>query len=106
MQRYGQSTPPQYPLEQIQVPTVLMYADADILATETDVLRNYNFSKSVLVIGRPSVVIEGLQKGLTSVVESYKVPYKPWTHLDFIFGIDANYYVYPEVLTVLRKYAN
>ena len=33
----------------------------------------------------------------------YEVPYEKWNHLDFIYGIDANLYVYDELLKVMQE---
>ncbi|XP_055327362.1 uncharacterized protein LOC129580729 [Paramacrobiotus metropolitanus] len=85
IKHYGQPIPPEYPLAAITVPTVLMYGQNDILATPPDVAR--------------------LQGTLTSLVESYKVPFDKWSHLDFIWGIEANKYVYQEILRVVKKYS-
>ncbi|OWA51221.1 Lysosomal acid lipase/cholesteryl ester hydrolase [Hypsibius exemplaris] len=86
MKYYGQITPPEYPVSALKVPTAMLYSDNDWLATPVDVLR--------------------LKEELSSVVDFYRVPYANWDHLDFIWGVDANKYVYPEVQRVLRQYAN
>ena len=33
----------------------------------------------------------------------WEVPYEKWNHLDFIYGIDANIYVYEEMLKVMQE---
>ncbi len=33
------------------------------------------------------------------VFDYYEVPYPSWNHLDFLWGIDANTLVYPQVMS-------
>ena len=40
---------------------------------------------------------------LPNVAHNYEVPYDAWNHLDFIWGIDANIYVYNELLKNLEE---
>ena len=48
----------------------------------------------------------GLKEKLSAstVVDYYRVPFADWDHLDFIWGVDANKYLYPEVEKVLLQY--
>ena len=42
---------------------------------------------------------------LSNIVNGFgwEVPYEKWNHLDFIYGIDANIYVYEEMLKVMQE---
>ena len=40
---------------------------------------------------------------LPNLVESYEVPFNGWNHLDFVYGIDANTLVYPELFKNMEK---
>ena len=40
---------------------------------------------------------------LPNIFANYQVPYDGWAHLDFTYGIDANKYVYDEVMKNMEK---
>jgi len=82
---YGQDTPPDYDLSKVTAPIALYWGDNDWLAQQTDILR--------LITKLPNIV-----NGF-----GYEVPYEKWNHLDFIYGIDANIYVYDELLKVMQE---
>ena len=44
-----------------------------------------------------------LTADLPNLVESYKVPFEGWNHLDFMYGIDAPELVYKELLKQLKN---
>jgi len=83
---YGQDTPPDYDLGKVTAPVALYWGDNDWLAQQTDILR--------LITKLPNIV-----NGF-----GYEVPYEKWNHLDFIYGIDANIYVYEEMLKVMQEH--
>ena len=39
-----------------------------------------------------------LTSQLPNLFASYDVPFKKWNHLDYLYGVDADTLVYPEVL--------
>merc|ERR1712141_300865 len=80
---YGQDTPPEYDLTKVNVPIGLYWGENDWLAHPSDILR--------------------LLTKLPNVAHNYEVPYDAWNHLDFIWGIDANIYVYNELLKNLEE---
>jgi len=80
---YGQETPPDYDLTKVTVPVALYWSEADWLA-------------------QPADVIKILTK-LPNIFANYEVPYEGWAHLDFTYGIDANKYVYEEVMKNMEK---
>jgi lysosomal acid lipase/cholesteryl ester hydrolase len=41
---------------------------------------------------------------LQDVVLNYRVPFEKFSHVDFVFAIDADKYVYSKVLEVMKKY--
>lgn len=45
-----------------------------------------------------------LQEKLKSLVFSYRVPFPPFNHLDFVMGIDAHKLVYDQVLSQLANH--
>lgn len=83
LKHYNQTTPPEYHVENITTPVALMWSKNDQLADPTDVGL--------------------LQQKLKSLVTSYLVKFDPFSHIDFVWAIDANTYVYKEVLTLLKK---
>ncbi|XP_022238775.1 gastric triacylglycerol lipase-like isoform X1 [Limulus polyphemus] len=84
MELYNQTDPPEYLLEKITAPVALFWAQDDWLADVVDIAL--------------------LQPRLKHLRKSYLVNYTMWSHLDFIWGIDAPKYVYKELLKVLEKY--
>jgi lysosomal acid lipase/cholesteryl ester hydrolase len=81
---YGSDTPPDYDLKMVTAPVAVYWAENDWLAHPTDVLRLFS--------------------ELPNIVANYDVPYPAWNHLDFVYGIDANIYVYPEVLANMERH--
>jgi lysosomal acid lipase/cholesteryl ester hydrolase len=47
-----------------------------------------------------------LHEGLPNLIDDYLVPYPNWNHLDYLWGIDANTLVYPEVLKNMEAFRN
>lgn len=80
--RYGQRTPPDYDLSKITAPVFLHYSLNDPLAEVEDV--DNLFSK----LGRP--------------VGKFLVPMTSFTHMDFIWGIDAKTLLYERVINHMR----
>ena len=83
---YGQDTPPEFSIKAVTVPIASYWSLNDWLAQPADVLRFHN--------------------EIPNLVDNYEVPLPDWNHLDFLWGIDANVYVYPEVLKNLKKFRN
>lgn len=82
--RYGQLTPPEYPVENITTPITLIYADNDWLAGPDDVhLLNRRLRNSQGVI---------------------RVPFDTFNHLDFMWGLDAKTLVYDDLIRRIEKY--
>jgi len=84
MEKYGQATPPNYNLSLVTSPVALYYGENDKLISEK------SFNK--------------LYRELPNVLHKYRVPYKMFNHLDFIWGRSANYLVYRDVITLLKKH--
>ncbi|XP_046378386.2 lysosomal acid lipase/cholesteryl ester hydrolase-like [Haliotis rufescens] len=75
MEHYGQSTPPLYHPERMEVPVVLFSGDRDFLADPTDVT--------------------WLRSQLKTTVADHVIPH--WEHLDFIWAEDAPTLCYKEI---------
>lgn len=75
-------SPPDYNLNNIQVPVAIYYARDDWLASVKDV--------------------ERLLDSLPNVVQSYLVPHKKFNHVDFLWGVDAPKFVYEAVFSVMN----
>jgi hypothetical protein len=41
---------------------------------------------------------------LPNLVSDYLVPFDMWNHLDYLWGIDADTLLYPEVLMNMEKF--
>nr|XP_053646072.1 lipase lipl-1-like [Cherax quadricarinatus]XP_053646080.1 lipase lipl-1-like [Cherax quadricarinatus] len=84
LNHYGQANPPLYDLSRITAPVGLFWADNDWLGDPTDVAR--------------------LAAELPNVVLNYEVELSEFNHLDFVWAIHANEYVYRQVLELLSNY--
>lgn len=81
---YGQSTPPQYDLGKLSVPTALFAGGHDYLADPKDVQKILDQAPAEKIV-------------LYDFVETY-------AHLDYTWAFDANVHVYDKVLSVIGKY--
>lgn len=86
MIKYGNVTPPEYNLKNINRPIYLFYAENDIFSSAIDV--------------------ERLSKKLNSLVGMNKVPRDGFGHLDFLFGKDVYDLVYRPVIKVMKNFTN
>lgn len=84
LRRYGKTFPPRYNLRRISTPVSLFYSDADWLAHPADVRR--------------------LLHELGNVVDVYKIPYKYFNHLDFLFSKDCKILIYERLRKVLQSF--
>jgi len=81
LKEYKRITPPEYALDKITAPVSLFWSDNDNFANPKDVAT--------------------LVPKLKSLKSNYRVPYKQFSHLDFMWGIDVNKLVYDELLRQL-----
>jgi lysosomal acid lipase/cholesteryl ester hydrolase len=79
---YGQATPPIYPVNKLQVPTIVFHSDSDSEADPTDVAWLLT-------------QISG------TVVEDYH--YTDYVHTDFIWALRAAEDVYPHIISYIRQ---
>ncbi|XP_077531280.1 lipase 1-like [Haemaphysalis longicornis] len=85
MARYGQATPPVYPLEKITAPVALFRGMGDIIADPKDV--------------------EDLSRRLRHVlVMDYVVPDEDFTHQDFLFGYNATDILHRPMISLLKNF--
>ncbi|KAG7157241.1 Gastric triacylglycerol lipase-like 4, partial [Homarus americanus] len=80
--RYHQPTPPVYTLSHVKVPVVLIWGQNDYLADPQDVAR--------------------LASELPQLKASFKVELPLFNHIDFLWGIDADKYVYRIICKYLK----
>ncbi|CAL4123766.1 unnamed protein product, partial [Meganyctiphanes norvegica] len=81
---YGQNYPPKIDLKKVTTPLALFWANNDYLATPEDVSR--------------------LEAELSNVLMSHKVEDPNFTHLDFVWAMNADKLLYRHVLKALKKY--
>ncbi len=81
-EHYNQTVPPLYFANQVNVPVALYWSSKDWLADPTDV--NY------------------LRKTLPNIVDDYELV--NWDHLDFIWAINANDYLYQRMIQLMKSY--
>lgn len=79
---YGSRRPPQYDLSKVTTPVFLHYSDRDPLAHVRDVDTLW------AELGRP--------------VGKFRVQMTTFSHLDFLWGIDAKELVYDRVINLIR----
>ncbi|CAG4936635.1 unnamed protein product [Colias eurytheme] len=83
---YGTLAPPKYRLSQVTAPVYLHYSVNDPLAEIEDVQR--------------------LHRELGGPAKMLQVPDPTFTHLDFMWGIDAKTLVFDRVIEIMRLYDN
>ncbi|KAF7405865.1 hypothetical protein HZH68_005234 [Vespula germanica] len=79
---YNSIEPPDYNISKISVPIAIYYAENDWLVDVVDVFQ--------------------LSMELKNVVDMYKIPYKNFNHLDFMWAIEAPKLVYSRILKTLK----
>lgn len=84
LMEYGSLYPPSYPLNRITAPVFLHYGDNDWLASVTDVWI--------------------LQQQLGDSAQLLRVPDSRWNHLDFIYGNDAKYLLYENIIEIMGRH--
>ncbi|ETN75374.1 hydrolase, alpha/beta domain protein [Necator americanus] len=83
MIEYGEKTPPIYDLRKIETPTFLYWSKDDVLADTEDIRETILESMNATIHG------------------SYELPH--YTHLDFVFGINATFDLYRPIIEEIRK---
>lgn len=82
---YGSSSPPNYDLKQLVSPLYFYYGLNDQMASVTDVMK--------LAGSVPKSTLKG----------NYKVPYENFSHLDFIWALQAKELVYDKVIQDVKS---
>lgn len=86
MKRYGSGIPPPYMIENITCKDIALFSSpADLFGPPEDVQRLRNRLRVPLM-------------------DDYIVPFKKWSHLDFMWGMDAGKYVNQRALDILARY--
>merc|ERR1712002_1319360 len=85
MEHYGQETPPEYDLKKVTAPVAILWAEGDWLGDPADTME--------IVSGLPNLMPGGV----------IDVDFPKWSHLDFLWGIDAKPLVYDHVIGLMNK---
>lgn len=83
MRIYGQTTPPEYKINNTKVPVGIFYASNDLVSDTRDVKR--------------------LANELPNSDLLYKIPMELFNHIDFMFAIDAPALLYGPTITYFKK---
>ncbi|XP_012536944.1 lipase 3 [Monomorium pharaonis] len=81
---YRQMTPLKYDLKKVTAPLALYYGANDQLVLKTNILETY--------------------KHLPNVILLEEVPYKLFTHIDFMWAIEAKLIIYDRVIELLQEF--
>ncbi|XP_011706830.1 PREDICTED: lipase 3-like, partial [Wasmannia auropunctata] len=84
--KYGQITPITYDLKKVTAPLAIFYGANDLLALKTNVLE--------------------IHRHLPNVIVLEENPHKLWTHLDFLWAIDAKTLMYDRLIELLQEFNN
>ncbi|XP_043497848.1 lipase 3-like [Polistes fuscatus] len=84
LKRYGSTQPPKYNLKKVNVPVAIFYGENDSLTHYLDVQK---------------IIDE-----LPNVIETKKIEYSKFNHVDFLWGRDAKTLVYNSVVAVLKRF--
>ena len=79
---YNQTTPPEYDISRMNVPTAIFWSGKDWLADPVDV--------------------QYILENLPNIIFQKYVP--EYNHLDFVWGLTANELIYNDLLNTMRKY--
>lgn len=83
LKKYGSIDPPEYKLNLVTTSVHLFYSDNDWLSNPIDV--------------------DKLSKKLGNIPEMYKVPYKDFNHLDYLYAKDVKTLVYDRILNLMKN---
>ncbi|XP_053165350.1 lipase member N-like isoform X2 [Hemicordylus capensis] len=83
MEKYNQTMPPIYKLEDIKIPIAFWTGGEDLFASSKDVAM--------------------LRSQLRNLIYEKHIP--EWAHLDFIWGLDAAERMYPEIIEIMKNYS-
>nr|XP_056705728.1 lysosomal acid lipase/cholesteryl ester hydrolase-like [Euleptes europaea] len=83
MQKYNQTTPPVYKIEDIKIPIAFWTGGRDL----------FTHSKDVAL----------LRSQISNLVSENHIP--EWQHLDFIWGLDTHERMYVKILEMMKQYA-
>jgi len=80
LQHHGTEEPPVYDLGAVTTPLALYWSDNDYFTMPEDIM----------------TTIMGLQTVLPGM--NHEIQYKKWTHTDFMWGVDADTYIYHKII--------
>ncbi|KOC66701.1 Lipase 3 [Habropoda laboriosa] len=83
LKMYGSTQPPKYDLKEVKTPVAIFYSENDFLTDPADVKK--------------------LTDRLPNVIQTKKIEYSKFNHIDYMWGRDARTLLYNAVVTALRK---
>lgn len=100
LERYNSTAPPSYHVKNIVAPVVLYYGSNDRLSAVTVKTRIMTviYTRTYLLFFQD---VEHLRDELPNVVKSHLVNYEKWNHLDYLWAIEVNKYLYNNLVKTM-----
>ena len=93
---YGQSDPPEYKVSNVKVPVATYRGENDYLTAKEVGTKafDHKVQKSIFVFQDYSRML----KEFPMLYDNFTIPYPDWNHVDFMWAVDTDTYLFPHLL--------